>query len=319
MRGADLIPEGQLWCLDPGHARSLFARLDRAGELPTQRQLDEYRRDRAAGLRQRRGAVAVLPLTGVLERRQTMLGYLGGTDLSDAEEALSAAVADPGVETVMLLVSSPGGTSYGTPEFADAVRAAGKRKRVVAQVDPLCASAAYWISSAASEIVATPSADVGSIGVYMMHVDYSDHLDGHGIRVTMVKSGKYKAELSPYQRLSAEARDYLQGECDDCYRQFVSAVARGRGKTADIVASTFGEGRVMSAPRAKAVGMIDRIGTPTETLGRLMGGSSASSSGRRSSIETSMEQLRRRHEMDRIRSGTSSGRAASDDVGWRTI
>ncbi len=74
--------------------------------------------------------------------------------------------ADFSIKSIILDINSPGGAVTGTELAADAVYAANKRKPVVAYVDPLCASAAYWIGSQAGTIVAaTRAADIGSIGV----------------------------------------------------------------------------------------------------------------------------------------------------------
>jgi ClpP class serine protease len=82
--------------------------------------------------------------------------------------SLAQAAANPDVAAIVLDVNSPGGTYAGTPETANAVRAAAA-KPVIAVVDTLCASAAYFIASQAGEVVVTPSGEVGSIGVLAVH------------------------------------------------------------------------------------------------------------------------------------------------------
>lgn len=173
---------------------------------------------------------------------------------------------DPTIGTILLHVNSPGGSVVGTKEAADAVYAARQRKRVIALVDPLAASAAYYIAAQATEIACLPSGEVGSIGVYMMHLDLSERLRMDGVKPTFIFAGKHKVDGNPFEPLSAEARAFEQGEVDKLYREFVAAVARGRGVTAAVVNASFGQGRCYGAKDALAAGMIDRIETPDQAL-----------------------------------------------------
>lgn len=182
---------------------------------------------------------------------------------------MTALVADETVGTIILDVDSPGGAVTGTQEAADAVWAARQAgKVVVALVSPLCASAAYWIASQANEIVAVPSADIGSIGVFMAHTDCSAWNEQQGLKVTYIFAGKYKVEGNSDEPLSDEARAYYQSEVDVTYAAFTKAVARGRGVPVSTVLADFGQGRTMMAPAAKAAGMIDRVTTLDLALGK---------------------------------------------------
>lgn len=169
--------------------------------------------------------------------------------------------ADPTIETIFLDIDSPGGYVTGTQEAADAVFAARKKKRVVALVNPLAASAAYWIASQAETIIGVPSADVGSIGVFMTHYDCSKMLEDAGIKPTYIFAGEYKVEGNSTQPLGDEAKAWFQSEVDGTYSDFVNAVARGRGVSAATVMDKFGKGRCYGAKLAKKLGMIDEIST----------------------------------------------------------
>lgn len=178
--------------------------------------------------------------------------------------------SDDAVGTIVMVINSPGGSVYGTQEAADAVWAARQSgKRVVAVVDPLTASAAYWIASQADEIVATPSADVGSIGVFMLHVDYSQLLEREGIKPTFIYDGDYKVEANMYEPLSEDARAFHQREVARIGGEFRKAVARGRKVSVADVKQDWGRGRVLGAAEAKRLGMIDRIESAQTTVQRL--------------------------------------------------
>lgn len=177
--------------------------------------------------------------------------------------------ADEGIGTIVLDVDSPGGVVTGVPEAAAAVFAARETTRVAALVNPLAASAAYWIAAQAGEVVAAPSADVGSIGVFWLHFDFSQALAMEGVTPTFVFAGEFKVEGNPFEPLAETARESMQAEVDAIYRGFVADVARGRGVTAAEVEARFGQGRTMLSPAAKRAGLIDRVMTPAAALARL--------------------------------------------------
>lgn len=211
-------------------------------------------------------AVAIVSMRGIANYNVEFQPYCFSTAL--LAQTMSALGSNPDVGTIVLDIDSPGGMVTGTVEAADAVYAAAKKKTVVALVNPLCASAAYWIASQASEIIATKSADIGSVGVFMAHTDCSKFNEMNGMAVTYIYAGQYKVEGNPDEPLSQDAIDYYQGEVDSIYSDFVKGVARGRGiSTADVLAK-FGQGRTMMAADAKAAGMIDQITTVDGAMAR---------------------------------------------------
>src|SRR5205807_1848199 len=213
------------------------------------------------------GKVAVLSLSGIIMQRASfMLEFFGGTSTEQFAQAFDDAIANPDIRAIVIDVDSPGGSVAGTAELAQRIYDARDQKKIVAIADSLAASAAYWIGSAAAEFWATPTAEVGSIGVFAVHEDTSQADAEAGVKYTLVKAGKYKAEGNPYEPLSAEAQAYMQTRVDDYYGMFVQAVAKQRGVGVDAVRGGFGQGRVVGADDAKAQGMIDRIGTLNDVL-----------------------------------------------------
>lgn len=218
--------------------------------------------------------VGVVQIIGPISQRTTLLealfGYGTSTNTIGAE--VKALVADPGVKAIVLDIDSPGGSAFGVQELAQIVLDAREIKPVVAVANSLMASAAYWIGSAATEVVATPSAMVGSVGVVVVHMDESKALEKLGVKPTFITAGKYKAEGDPAQPLSDGARDRLQEMVDQYYAAFVGGVARGRGVSVADVRTNYGQGRLLTSREAYSAGMIDRIGTLDETVGRVLGG-----------------------------------------------
>ncbi len=168
-------------------------------------------------------------------------------------------MADPAVSAVVLNFDSPGGSVSGVPELAGDILKSRGQKPVVAIANHLCASAAYWIATAADEMVCTPSSECGSVGVLSAHQDLSGALEQAGIKTTLISAGKYKTEGAPFGPLGEEALAAIQARVDDYYGMFTAAVAKGRGVPVAQVRSGFGEGRVVGAKEAVAQGMADRI------------------------------------------------------------
>ena len=218
------------------------------------------------------GMVAVVPLFGtIFPRANLMTDLSGGTSAQKFLEQFRIAMASPDVGAVVIEMDSPGGQVSGVQEVASEILASRGRKPIIAVANSLMASAAYWIASAADQIVATPSAEVGSIGVFAVHQDLSEAMAREGIKTTLISAGRYKVEQNPFEPLSDEAREAAQAHVNETYASFIEAVARGRGVRASDVRDGFGEGRVLSAKRALQAGMVDRIETLDQTLTRLVG------------------------------------------------
>ncbi len=219
------------------------------------------------------GSVALIPVQGVISQKINMVDNLsgpGGTSTEMLTQQVRDAIDDPQVSTILLDIDSPGGSVFGVQELGDVLMAAREKKRVVASINSMAGSAAYWIASCANEIVVTPSGMVGSIGVFMMHNDVSKAAEMEGVKTTFIQAGKYKTEGNAYEPLSAEARAAVQEQVNAYYDMFIKAVARGRGVAQTAVRGGFGEGRMVMADDAVKQGMADRIGTLDATLGRLL-------------------------------------------------
>lgn len=228
------------------------------------------------------GQIAVLPLFGCIGQHMGMeMQISGGTSTEAFGRAFDDAMKNPDIGAIVIDCDSPGGSVSGVPELAAKIfKARGQGKRITAISNSSMNSAAYWICSAADEIVATPSADVGSIGVFTMHTDTSGAEEQAGIKRTVISAGKYKGEAAPGVPLTDDALAALQARVSECYAMFAGDVAKHRGVAVAAVKSGFGEGRSISAKQALAAGMIDRIATMEELLGELSGRTASSGSRR---------------------------------------
>jgi signal peptide peptidase SppA len=221
----------------------------------------------------RQGSVAVIPVMGVLAPRMNLFSEMsGGTTYSQLTAQLRAAVNDKTVKQIVLDVDSPGGSVAGNEEFAHEVMRARTKKPVIAQAQFTMASAAYHLAAGATEIVAAPSARIGSVGTYSMHNDLSEALKAMGVKRTFISAGEGKVDGNPAEPLGDEARGRIQASVNEAYEAFVGNVVRGRGQgvTPEMVRTKW-KAHVYGAAEAKKLGMIDRVATLDETLARLLG------------------------------------------------
>jgi signal peptide peptidase SppA len=250
------------------------------------------------------GSIAVIPIYGMIMHRQMadISGGSIGTSTSAVSAALRQVVDDPGVGSIVLDIDSPGGDVDGVDELASEIYAARKQKKITAVSNCLCASAAYYLASQASEIVVSPSSLTGSIGVYTLHEDDSAMLEAMGVKLTLIKFGENKAEGNNLGPLSDSARAYTQEMVNIYGNAFEAAVARGRGIRQDVVHSKFGQGRVFDAKTAVKIGMADRVGTLTNVLSAALPGRQAQFAAMRHQLAVAgADPSARERDFDRMR------------------
>ena len=290
------------WVIEPARGERLAELLSArfsgqaatADEIAAAKEIASERDKRRAKSKPK--AVALLPVYGVLSHRADFFTEVSGmTSYETLGRQINDAAAEPGVEAIVLDIDSPGGTVYGVEQAALKIRAAAGKKKVIAVVNALAASGAYWLAAQASEIVVSPDGEVGSIGVYQMHKDVSRAADAQGVKVTYVKAGKHKTAGNPYEPLGPDAAAQLQQGVDDYYDLFVRAVARGRNVSLTQVRTGFGEGGTVRAKQAVVEGMADKIGTLDDVLGRY--GASAADYMALQPDRTDIEIRRRRMQM----------------------
>lgn len=258
-----------LAAIDPRHLAPLARQLTRAEAADA---INAVAGPGRPTLRQRGGqaGIAVLAVHGVISHRASIFSTLfGGTTLDLLTAELEACRQDSDIQGVVLHVDSPGGGVYGVDECAAAIAALASRKPVHGFISGLGASAAYWLASACTRLTAAPSAEVGSIGVYSVHLDHSGELKKLGIVPTIIKAGDHKAEGHPYGPLSPADQAAMQERIDTYHSLFTRRVAKGRGVTVDVVRNTYGKGRVLAASAARSAGMVDGIGTFEDALSKL--------------------------------------------------
>jgi protease-4 len=168
---------------------------------------------------------------------------------------------DDSVKAIIIHVNSPGGGVAASEEIYREVKRIRdeKHKRIVASIETVGASGAYYVSSATNKIYADNGSVVGSIGVIAEWVNYGDLMRWAKLKPEVLKVGEFKDTGDPSRELTPAERQYMQGLIDNMYGQFVQAVADGRhAKVADI--KSIADGRVWTGEQALGMHLIDQIG-----------------------------------------------------------
>lgn len=217
-----------------------------------------------------KNGVGIVSIVGSLVNRGAWVGANSGlVSYEGIQQQLKAAQASPEVASVLLDIQSPGGEAIGAFETAAMVRQVATQKRVVAVVNGMAASAGYAIASGASEIVTTETGVSGSIGVVLLHADYSAKLAQDGVKPTLIFAGAHKVDGNPFEPLPDSVRADLQAEVEAFYSAFLNTVAAGRGDrmTAGMARAT--EARTLIGQKAVDAGLADAVGTFESVLADL--------------------------------------------------
>ncbi len=219
------------------------------------------------------GKVAIIQVEGLLVNAKAG-GLLQPTEnkLSLFTQQLERAKTDASVKAVVLRVNSPGGTVSSSDAIYEMVQRfrQSTHKPVVASIQEVGASGAYYVSCAADRIVAQPTSVVGSIGVIFETMEFSGALGKLGIRSDDIKSGTLKDMGSPFKPLQPDERAVMQSIVQEYFARFVNVVRTNRHVTeppaADLLeyqkpgyAGVY-SGRVYSGARAMELGLVDQTG-----------------------------------------------------------
>lgn len=214
----------------------------------------------------RRGRTAILPITGPIVRRGNLMSSLSGGPMTSVEllaKDFTRAVEDDSFEAIVLDIDSPGGEAAGISELAAIIRAARETKPITAYAGDLAASAAYWLASAASEVVINKTAAVGSIGVVMAVPDPAANQDGY---VQFVSSASPNKRPDPHSKAGKAEHQQLVDALGDL---FVDDIATYRAVSRETVLTDFGAGGLRVGADAVERGMADRLGSFEEVLADL--------------------------------------------------
>lgn len=213
--------------------------------------------------------IAIIPVYGTLvQKLGTLRPYSGMTGYDGIRRVFLTAVNDPEVKGICLDIDSPGGEVAGCFDLVDLIYAERGKKPIHAILSENAFSAAYAIASAADKIYVPRTGSVGSVGVIVIHCDWSQHIKDDGLKVSIITYGNRKAESNPYVALSDEAKAAIQHDVDEMGRLFVSTVSRNRGLSETVIRNT--QAACYLAAEGVQMGLADVVASPDVAFQELM-------------------------------------------------
>jgi protease IV len=194
-------------------------------------------------------SIAVIDLSGVILSPETV-----DTQLRKFGE-------DSSVKAIILHINSPGGGAAASQEiYHEVLRVRQENhKKVIASIESVGASGAYYIASACDKIYANDASVVGSIGVIMEWTNYGDLMRWAKLKNVVIHAGELKDAGDPSRDLTPKEEAYFQSLVDNMYTQFVHDVATGRHSTDDKI-KPLATGQVWTGQQSLPLGLIDKVG-----------------------------------------------------------
>ncbi|MCA9960655.1 MAG: S49 family peptidase [Anaerolineales bacterium] len=169
-------------------------------------------------------------------------------------EQLKQARNDGSVKSVVLILNSPGGSAAYSEELYLDVLHTREQMPVVASIDLLAASGAYYMAAAANEIYAKPTSSVGSVGVIA-------YLPGEVfIEEELLTTGPYKA--------FGGTRDGSVRQIERAKFTFLESVRIGRGEKLNIKLEDLSRAEIYTGVQAWEYGLIDDLLSTDEAIAR---------------------------------------------------
>jgi signal peptide peptidase SppA len=216
--------------------------------------------------------VAFVSIKGVMSKNGNLMDamLMGGSVSTSAIKDIAMKLKDDDeVEHVVLDIDSPGGEVNGVQAAANAIRELSKEKKVTSIANDNMLSAAYWIGSAANEIVGTTDSQIGSIGVITVLRDSSEHFAKEGHKFDVIRSGEFKALNTPMEQNYEALVEDTKNKVAAYHARFVDAVATGRNITTE-QSQKLSNGKVHMIDNAIENGLADKLGSLDDLKAELM-------------------------------------------------
>lgn len=203
----------------------------------------------SSGLKLGSSQIAVLDIDGVI------------MDADKIDSQLRKFGDDSSVKAIILHINSPGGGAAASQEvYHEVLRIRQeKHKKIIASVESVGASGAYYIASACDRIYANDASVVGSIGVIMEWTNYGELYRWAKLKAIVIHAGELKDAGDPTHDVTPQEQAYFQGLVDNMYTQFIHDVASGR-HTTDEKIKPLATGQVWTGQQSLSLGLIDKVG-----------------------------------------------------------
>jgi protease-4 len=202
-----------------------------------------------AGLGLSSDSIAVIDISGVILSPETI------------DNQLRKFGDESSVKAIILHINSPGGGAAASQEIYHEVLRVRKekKKKVVASIESVGASGAYYIASGCDRIYANDASVVGSIGVIMEWTNYGDLMRWAKLKSVIIHAGELKDAGDPSRDMTPKEQAYFQSLVDNMYTQFVHDVATGR-HSSDEKIRPLATGQVWTGEQSLPLGLIDKVG-----------------------------------------------------------
>ena len=227
--------------------------------------------------------VSIAKLHGPMMKHRS--SFASNTSTVEVRRQIRFAKQANQVNSLLLHIDSCGGTVSGIDDLAKDIESFGREKPIVAYIEDLGASAAYWAAAQADKIYTNAQAIVGYIGVLQVVKDLSEAANKAGIKVHRIKFGEFKGAGLPGTEIADAELAEFQREVDTFGEMFVSAVAKGRGISRD-AALALSDSRVHIGQAAVDIGLTDGVRSLDEVLEDLAARGAASTKGRTTVMST---------------------------------
>jgi len=200
------------------------------------------------------GSVAIIPIRSEILKYDQPCGPRGSQSILND---VKSADQNPNIKSIILVVDSPGGQVTGTDLLAEAI--CNSTTPVVAYIEGMAASAAYWIISGASKIIASSDLDrIGSIGTMLMVEDLQPALEAQGVKFHEIYASLSVDKNADFnQVLDGKYESYQKNVLDVINSKFLSSIKTNRPGLNESTLT----GKMYFAPEAIALGLIDEIGS----------------------------------------------------------
>jgi protease-4 len=174
-------------------------------------------------------------------------------------EALARLEKSGRARAVIVHIDSPGGTTAGSEQLYDSLRALQAKKPMVVVVDGLAASGAYIAAISSEHIIASDTSLVGSIGVLFQYPNFTEVLKTIGVKVEEIKSSPLKAAPNGFEPTSPEAHAAIEAIVLDSYAWFKNLV-QTRREMNDAELTQVADGRVFTGRQGLKLKLVDALG-----------------------------------------------------------
>lgn len=193
-------------------------------------------------------------------------GVINSSD--DILKKLQKVEEDKSIKALVLRVNSPGGAVGASQEIYDELLKIRNeyKKPVVVSMGNVAASGGLYISLPANVIFAEGGTITGSIGVIIQKLDVQKLADKIGVKMEVVKTGKFKDILNPFREMTEEEKKYLLELENNVLEQFKEAVVVNRKGKLKVDINTIADGRIFSGKQALQIGLIDKLGNLEDAI-----------------------------------------------------